>query len=68
VPEDFSGAAAGRVLLVPLTQLDISATRLRDLIADDRDPRYLMPDRVRDYVLGQQLYRGKDPYQTQHVE
>ncbi len=35
---------AGRVIAIPVTPLDISATQVRALLADGREPRYLMPD------------------------
>ena len=35
----------GRILIQPVTQLEISSTELRDLLAAGRDPRYLVPDR-----------------------
>ncbi|BBD80813.1 nicotinate-nucleotide adenylyltransferase [Aerosticca soli] len=34
---------AGRVLALPVTPLEISATRVRELIAQGREPRYLLP-------------------------
>ncbi|MFI4970928.1 MAG: nicotinic acid mononucleotide adenylyltransferase, partial [Lysobacterales bacterium] len=37
-------SAAGRVLQIPVTPLEISATGIRALLASGRDPRYLMPD------------------------
>ena len=39
---------AGRVLPMPVTPLEISATMLRDLLAAGGEPRYLMPDAVLD--------------------
>lgn len=35
---------AGRVLDIPVTPLDISASRIRELLAGGREPRYLVPD------------------------
>jgi nicotinate-nucleotide adenylyltransferase len=37
-------SAAGRVLPIPVTPLDISATQVRALLAAGREPRYLVPD------------------------
>jgi nicotinate-nucleotide adenylyltransferase len=42
-------APAGRVLQMPVTPLEISATRIRELLAAGREPRYLMPDGVLDH-------------------
>ena len=46
--EDLHEALAGRIFVHPVTQLEISSTDLRDLIVAGRDPRYLVPDAVRD--------------------
>jgi nicotinate-nucleotide adenylyltransferase len=45
--EELHAAPAGRILVRPVTQLEISSTDLRDLIVSGRDPRYLLPDAVR---------------------
>jgi nicotinate-nucleotide adenylyltransferase len=37
---------AGRVLQIPVTPLEISATLVRDVLAAGGEPRYLMPDGV----------------------
>ena len=39
---------AGHVLPLDVTPLDISATRIRRLLADGRSPRYLVPERLFD--------------------
>jgi nicotinate-nucleotide adenylyltransferase len=44
---DLRATVAGRILIQPVTQLEISSTELRDLIVSGRDPRYLLPDAVR---------------------
>jgi nicotinate-nucleotide adenylyltransferase len=43
---DLHDATAGRVFVHAVTQLEISSTELRQLIARGRDPRYLVPDSV----------------------
>ena len=35
--------SAGRVIELCVTPLEISATRIRELLAEGRDPRYLLP-------------------------
>ncbi|MCE3285127.1 MAG: nicotinate-nucleotide adenylyltransferase [Steroidobacteraceae bacterium] len=42
--------AAGRIFVQPVTQLEISSSELRELLAAGRDPRYLVPDTVRELV------------------
>jgi nicotinate-nucleotide adenylyltransferase len=48
---------SGRVVIVPITQLEISATALRRGLADGRDPRYLVPDAIRERLLAADVYR-----------
>jgi nicotinate-nucleotide adenylyltransferase len=48
--------AAGRVFFLPVSQLDISATGIRRLIAQGRSARCLMPERVWESVAGGGLY------------
>ena len=55
-PVELHDAPAGRILLCRTTQLDISATAIRAMVAADRSPRYLIPDPVFDYIRKEQLY------------
>ncbi len=48
---------AGGILFQPVTQLDISATRIRTLLARGQSPRYLLPEAVLAYIHAQALYR-----------
>ena len=43
---DLHDATAGRIYVHAVTQLEISSTELRSMIARGRDPRYLVPDSV----------------------
>jgi nicotinate-nucleotide adenylyltransferase len=43
---DLHDASAGRIFVHAVTQLEISSTELRSMIARGRDPRYLVPDSV----------------------
>lgn len=45
-PAALAQAPAGRVLAMPVTPLEISATLIRDVLAAGREPRYLLPDAV----------------------
>ena len=49
---DLHASRAGRIYVHAVTQLEISSTELRQLIASGGDPRYLVPDSVR-AVLGE---------------
>ncbi len=50
-------APAGRLYLQPVSQLDISSSRIRELLAAGRSPRYLLPESVHDYIQDNRLYR-----------
>jgi nicotinate-nucleotide adenylyltransferase len=47
---DLHNELAGRIFIHAVTQLEISSTEVRKLIASGRDPRYLMPDSVRQII------------------
>ncbi len=47
---------AGRIVEVPITALDISATHIRELTAAGRSTRYLLPKPVQDYIATHSLY------------
>jgi nicotinate-nucleotide adenylyltransferase len=51
-------AAAGVIRIEPVTQLDISSSAIRALVAAGDDPRYLVPDAVRDIILSTGCYRN----------
>ncbi len=42
-PMTLHETPAGRVVELAVTPLEVSATRIRELLADGRDPRYLLP-------------------------
>ncbi|GJM08637.1 MAG: putative nicotinate-nucleotide adenylyltransferase [Lysobacteraceae bacterium] len=46
----------GRIAMVSVTQLPISSTGIRQLIHAGRDPRFLLPAAVLDYIRSQRLY------------
>jgi nicotinate-nucleotide adenylyltransferase len=43
-PKALAQSPAGRVLKIPVTALDISATRIRELLLAGAEPRYLVPE------------------------
>jgi nicotinate-nucleotide adenylyltransferase len=47
---------AGGIILQPITSLEISATDIRKQIAMGKNPRYLLPDNVYDYIKQQGIY------------
>jgi nicotinate-nucleotide adenylyltransferase len=56
---DLHESLAGRIYIHAVTQLEISSTDLRKLIAAGRDPRYLIPDSVRDIIEQTGCYKRK---------
>jgi nicotinate-nucleotide adenylyltransferase len=55
-PEELKWQAAGLVLALPVTQLEISATRIRELLRHGQSPRYLLPDAVLELIRRRRLY------------
>jgi nicotinate-nucleotide adenylyltransferase len=49
-PASIHESLAGNIVLHPVTAMDISATDIRKQIAMGRNPRYLLPDSVLDYI------------------
>lgn len=54
----LKAAPAGRVVTFAMTQLAISATQIRQLLANGLSARYLLPDTVLDYISSHSLYRN----------
>lgn len=52
-------APAGAIVTFAMTQLAISATQIRQLLAQGLSARYLLPDSVLDYIQRHQLYRNR---------
>jgi nicotinate-nucleotide adenylyltransferase len=55
--DDLHARTGGRVHIHAVTQLEIASTEIRDLVAAGRDPRFLMPDSVRDAIRDMGLYK-----------
>lgn len=53
----LKGQRRGLIYPMTVSQLDISATTIRNRVGDRRDPCFLLPEPVRDYILAQGLYR-----------
>ncbi len=56
-PAQLRAAPAGSIYLAPTSVLQISATRIRALVARGASARYLLPQPVLDYIHAQGLYR-----------
>lgn len=51
-------APGGGIVTFAMTQLAISATQIRKLLANELSARYLLPDSVLDYISSHSLYRN----------
>ncbi|MCK4586804.1 MAG: nicotinate-nucleotide adenylyltransferase [Gammaproteobacteria bacterium] len=49
--------AAGSIFLHPISQLDISASKIREMVAKGKNPRYLLPDVVLQMIKVQKIYK-----------
>ena len=54
--EDLHETSRGRIHIHAVTQLEISSTEIRELVVAGRDPRFLMPDVVRDVIMNSNCY------------
>ncbi len=57
--DDLHEVTHGRIHIHAATQLEIASTEIRDLVATGRDPRFLMPDAVRDVIKQTNLYMSE---------
>lgn len=57
--EGFQHPSGCRVLVQDTTLLEISGTRIRNLVRQGRSIRYLLPERVRRFILKNNLYRHR---------
>ena len=55
---DLRAKTAGVILPLAVTQLEISSTRIRQMIRQGRSPRYLLPDPVLKEITRQKLYQS----------
>jgi nicotinate-nucleotide adenylyltransferase len=52
----LSHQPSGSIYFVDVTQLDISATRIREIFKTGKSARYLIPEPLRRFILDQRLY------------
>jgi len=53
---ELATKAAGYIHVQPVTQLEISSTDLRDSLRAGRDPKFLVPDSVREIIIETECY------------
>jgi nicotinate-nucleotide adenylyltransferase len=56
-PKELMVAPNGKIYQQPVTQLDISSTRIREMIKQGISPRYLVPNAVLEIIERDDLYR-----------
>jgi nicotinate-nucleotide adenylyltransferase len=57
--DDLHQYAAGRILIQEVTQLEISSSAIRELLAAGREPRFLLPDCVSQIINAHDCYAGR---------
>ena len=55
-PSALTKASAGHIFTYALTPLDISASRIRTDLQQNKSPRYLVPDAILNYISQNKLY------------
>lgn len=55
--QELSEKSAGKLYFQPVTQLNISATKIREMIANHRNPAFLLPDSVVAFIKQYRLYQ-----------
>lgn len=59
-PAVLRASPGGRIVPLPITALDVSASRIRTDLGAGRSPRYLLPDSVLRYIETHHLYGVPD--------
>jgi nicotinate-nucleotide adenylyltransferase len=54
---ELAHSLSGKLYFQPVTQLDISATAIRNMIAEQQNPGFLLPDTVIAYIRQHRLYQ-----------
>ncbi len=52
----LKSVASGKIYFQQVTQLDISATSIRQMLAEHKNPSFLLPESVIEYIQAHQLY------------
>jgi nicotinate-nucleotide adenylyltransferase len=56
-PADLTQCLAGKLYFQAISQLDISASAIRQILAKQHSPRFLLPDAVLNFIQHNQLYQ-----------
>ncbi len=55
----FNISDGKQCFLCRVTELNISASNIRDMLIDGRNAKYLLPDSVKSYIISHKLYMNK---------
>ncbi len=58
VKKDIHQTRSGSIILQPVTALEISATEIRKALAKGKNPRFLLPDSVYEYIKQHGIYHS----------
>ncbi|MEZ5565567.1 MAG: nicotinate-nucleotide adenylyltransferase [Gammaproteobacteria bacterium] len=61
---DLHKVSAGRIVIRDVTRLEISASAIRSQVAVGGDPRFLLPDAVRDLIIENRIYENQGEVRT----
>jgi len=56
-PQQLNQSNAGQILSQTVTQLDISSSKIREMLMRGESPRYLLPEKVLEIIQNSMLYR-----------
>ena len=59
--QELSAQLNGKLYFQAITQLDISATKIREMLSNNRNPAFLLPDAVLAYIKKHRLYQPEIP-------
>jgi len=57
--DKLEDSSCGKIMFQSVTQLDISATKIRALLAENKSVQYLLPDDVIKIIKNQNIYESK---------
>jgi nicotinate-nucleotide adenylyltransferase len=63
--DDLHNAGFGHIYIHDVTQLEISSSEIRELVAMGRDPRFLLPDAVREVISSSGCYATVPVHETE---
>ena len=58
-PEELQQSMGGKILRINMPMLNISATQIRKIFLKGRDPRFLLPDNVIQFIQEEELYNSQ---------